>query len=159
MVAVVVSVVLLANGLAAGVLMGTQLGGWPLLSSLPPDRYVHAHAFFSTRYDPFMPICLVTTAVGDLVLLVAVRASAARGLYAVGAVLTLAAITISLVKNVPVNRWVRTLDPDNLPADFPSRDPRRPWAAWNRVRTTLTVLALLTNCVAVTLLLMAAGRG
>ncbi|ONI77911.1 hypothetical protein ALI144C_31400 [Actinosynnema sp. ALI-1.44] len=157
MVAAVVSVVLLTNGLAAGVLTGTLLGGWPLLSSLPPDRYVQAHAFFSTRYDPFMPICLAATAIGDLVLLVAVPAAGPRGLYAAGAVLTLASITISLVVNAPVNRWMRTLDPDNLPADFAQWDPRPRWAAWNRARTTLTVLALFVNCAAIALL-MEAGR-
>jgi uncharacterized membrane protein len=66
-------------------------------------------------------------------------------------------IVISLTKNVPVNRWVRTLDPDHLPADFAQRDPRRPWAAWNRARTVLTVLALCANCLALALLLSMAG--
>ncbi|AGL16616.1 DUF1772 domain-containing protein [Actinoplanes sp. N902-109] len=150
---VVVALVLLANGLAAGVLTGTQLGGWPLLAALPPDRYVHAHAFFSTRYDPFMPACLLATVAGDIVLAFWSDPAPARVLYLLGAVLAAGTVAISLTKNVPVNRWVRTLDPDRLPDDFASRDPRRSWGGWNRIRTALSVFALLINCAAVTVLL------
>lgn len=148
-----VPLVVLANGLAAGVLVGSQLGGWPLLESLPPAGYVSAHAFFSTRFDPFMPICFAGTAVGDLVLSVLSDRTVAAVLFVVAGLLTLATVAVSLAKNVPVNRWIRTLDPDRLPADFAERDPRRSWGGWNRARTALAVLALLFNCVAVGLLL------
>ncbi|AJT61715.1 hypothetical protein T261_0022 [Streptomyces lydicus] len=150
---VIVPLVVLANGLAAGVLVGTQLGGWPLLRSLPPDRYVHAHTFFATRYDPFMPLCLVVTVLGDLGLGVLVHGSAIRSLFLAAAVLALGAVAISVTKNVPVNKWVRTLDPDHLPGDFADRDPRRRWGSWNRTRTVLSALALLANCIALGLAL------
>ncbi|MBO8198056.1 DUF1772 domain-containing protein [Streptomyces smyrnaeus] len=145
--------VVLFNGLAAGVLFGTQLGGWPLLAALPADRYVHAHAFFATRYDPAMPICLLGTLAGDSWLAAVSPHPGARGLFVAGAVLAAVTVVISLTKNVPVNKWVRTLDPDNLPADFADRDPRRHWGAWNQRRSALTVLALVANCAALTLLL------
>lgn len=148
MLQVLVPLVILANGLAAGVLMGTQLGGWPLLQSLPADRYVHAHAFFATRYDPFMPVCLIVTVLGDVTLALVADAAGTRPLFLVATVLALGTITISLLKNVPVNKWVRALDPDDLPADFAGRDPRPAWGRWNRTRTTLSVLALLANCLA-----------
>lgn len=153
MLSVVVPLVLLANGLSAGVLTGTQLGGWPLLAELPTDRYVHAHAFFATRYDPFMPICLVLTVLGDVFLAVAGGQPLARTLFVVAALAALATVTISLTKNVPVNKWVQTLDPEDLPDDFASKDPRRHWGAWNRRRTLLTVFALLLNCTALAVLL------
>ncbi|NJP95642.1 DUF1772 domain-containing protein [Nonomuraea sp. FMUSA5-5] len=153
MLEIVVSLVLLANGLAAGVLLGTQLGGWPLLASLPPDRYVHAHAFFSTRYDPFMPACLLITTLGDLALGLLAASPVARVSYLVAAALCLGTIAISLTQNVPVNRWVRNLDPDNLPDDFAEQDPRRRWGTWNRIRTALSTLALLINCAVVGLAL------
>ena len=153
MLEIVVSLVLLANGLAAGVLLGTQMGGWPLLVSLPPDRYVHAHAFFSTRFDPFMPACLLITTLGDVALGLLAESTVARVLYLTAAVLCVGTITISITQNVPVNRWVRALDPDNLPEDFAEQDPRRRWGTWNRVRTALSVLALLINCVLVGLTL------
>jgi uncharacterized membrane protein len=143
-----VPLVVLANGLAAGVLVGTQLGGWPLLLSLPPDRYVEAHAFFATRFDPFMPVCLVATVVGDLALGVFADAAATRPVFLAGCALALATVVISVVKNVPVNRWVRALDADELPGDFAERDPRPHWGRWNRARTVLCALALVANCLA-----------
>ncbi|OXM55198.1 DUF1772 domain-containing protein [Amycolatopsis alba] len=152
MLGLLLPLVLLANGLAAGVLVGTQLGGWPLLRGLPPDRYVQAHAFFATRYDPFMPVCFVVTFAGDLALVFA-DDGPRRVAFGVAALLTVTAMVISLVKNVPVNKWLRTLDPDNLPADFARLDPRKHWGAWNRVRGTLSVLAFALNCAALGFLL------
>ncbi|MGH4024648.1 MAG: anthrone oxygenase family protein [Pseudonocardiaceae bacterium] len=153
MLQILVPLVVFANGLAAGVLVGTQLGGWPLLAALPPQRYVQAHAFFSTRYDPFMPICLLGTVLGDLLLLLPAPGGAARTLLAVAAGCAAGTVAISIGKNVPVNRWVRALDPDRLPDDFAAQDPRRRWGAWNRTRTWLAVLALLANCAALATLL------
>jgi uncharacterized membrane protein len=151
--AFLVPVVVLLNGLAAGVLFGTQLGGWPLLAALPADRYVHAHAFFATRYDPAMPLCLLGTLIGDVVLAVLAPDAAVRVLFIVGAVLAAVTVTISLTKNVPVNKWVQTLDPDNLPDDFEANDPRWNWGAWNQRRSVITVIALIVNCSALALLL------
>ncbi|MFI9340496.1 DUF1772 domain-containing protein [Streptomyces sp. NPDC052773] len=147
----VTPLLLLCNGLAAGVLFGTQLGGFPYLASLPTDRYVHAHAFFGQRYDPAMPICLVATVVLDAVLAVGTADAAARTLFAVAGVLAAATALISVTKNAPVNRWMRTIDPDNLPRDF--RDPRREWGAWNQRRSVLTIVALVANCAALGFLL------
>lgn len=153
MLAVTVALVVLANGLAAGVLMSSVLGGAPLLLALPDERYVHAHAFFASRYDPFMPLCLAATVVGDGVLAVLAPHRGAGVLFGAAGVLAAATVVISVAKNVPINRWVRSLDPDRLPADFRRRDPRRAWSAWNRMRSVLAVLALLANCGAVALLL------
>ena len=148
---ILVAVVLLANGLAAGVLTGTVLGGVPLLQALPTDRYVHAHAFFAGLYDPFMPLCLASTALGDGVLALRATDGTARALLVVAAIAAAAVITVSVTRNVPINRWVKTLDPDALPADFD--DPRPRWAHWNRIRTALAVLALTANVSAVAVLL------
>ena len=153
MVEVLTPLVLLTTGLAAGVLVGTQLGGFPLLTSLPPDQYVRAHAFFATRYDPFMPVCLMIGTLGSATLAALAPVPGARWLYGVAAVAAMLTMVISLAKNVPVNKWVRSLDPDDLPDDFAERDPRRHWGAWNRARTALSVGALLGNCAALTLLL------
>ena len=150
MIAVLAPLVLLTAGLSAGVLTGTVLGGAPLLMVLPTERYVHAHGFFATRYDPFMPVCLLLTLVGDLVLAV-LAAGPAAGVFAVAGLLAGSVATISLVKNAPVNRWMATLDPERLPEDF--KDPRREWVAWNKLRTGLAVGSLVGNVVAIGLLL------
>ena len=149
--AVLTALVVLANGLSAGVLVGTQLGGWPLLVALPPDRYVQAHAFFSTRYDPFMPVCLIVTVLGDAALAGFGSTPGVRVAQGVAAVLALVVSVISVTKNVPVNKWIRTVDPDRLPADFAAQDPRPAWGRWNRLRSVLAVLALVANCAALAL--------
>ncbi|GIF07075.1 hypothetical protein Asi03nite_46130 [Actinoplanes siamensis] len=148
-----IPVVLLAAGLAAGVMMWTQLGGWPLLSTLPPDRYVYTHAFFAGRYDPFMPACMLVAGAGDVALAVLVEPPPARWLFALAGLLGALCIAISISRNVPVNRWIRTLDPDNLPADFAAVDPRRSWGGWNRLRAVLSIAAFALNCLALTALL------
>ena len=153
MIPVLAPVVVLLNGLAAGVLLGTQLGGWPLLAALPPDRYVHAHAFFATRYDPAMPICLLGTVLGDGVLALTAPQTAARLLFGAGALAAAVTVAISVTKNVPVNKWIRTIDPDRLPADFARLDPRPSWGPWNRRRSVLTIAAFAVNSAALTTLL------
>jgi hypothetical protein len=143
-----VAVVVVTGGVSAGVLIGTVLGGMPLLRALPLQRYVHAHGFFATRYDPFMPVCLLLTAAGDLALAVVVSVPAAAGLFGAGAAGAVAVSAISLRHNAPVNRRMAAMDPENLPADFV--DPRDDWCRWNAVRTA---------CGAAALLLTAAGVG
>lgn len=153
MIAALVAVVLVVNGLAAGVLMGTVLGGVPLLLALPPSRYVHAHAFFATRYDPFMPACLLATVLGDVVLAILFGGKAATGLTAVAAVFAAVTVVVSLTRNVPINKWVRALDPEELPGDFDGQDPRGRWKRSNDIRTACAVIALLFNVSAVATLL------
>lgn len=150
---VLLPLVLLVNGIAAGVLVSAQLGAWPLLAGLPADRYVSVHAFLSARYDRFMPASLTGLVLGGVALAVLVPDPAVRPLFVVAALAALTTIVVSLTKNVPVIRWVRGLDPDRLPADFATQDRRRSWGAWNRVRVGLVVFALSANCVAVALML------
>ena len=148
-----VPLVLALIGLAAGVLVGTQLGGYPLLAVLPPERYVHAHAFFASKYDPFMPACLLGTVAGDALLAAVADGTGVRALFAAGAALALATVLISVTKNVPINKAVKALDPDRLPADFARQDRRHEWGRWNQVRGGLAVAALVANCLAVALLI------
>jgi len=72
-----------------------------------------------------------------------------RWLAGIAGVLTACAISVSLTKNFPINKFVRKLDPENLPANWSEVDPRVRWRNWNAVRTTLTVTALLLNVIAV----------
>lgn len=142
--AVVLASVLLVNGLAAGVMVGSELGAFPLMVQLPADRYVQTHAFFSTRYDPFMPVCLIVTVLGDLVLAAFGAGLVDRGLYGFAALCVAAAIVIAITRNVPLNIWVRSVDPANPPEDWKAR--RAGWGEWNRRRCVLVVVALVANC-------------
>ena len=69
MIDVVLPVALLTGGLAGGALVLSALGGAPMLVALPVDRYVPVHKFLVTRFDPFMPLCLVTALICDILLI------------------------------------------------------------------------------------------
>jgi uncharacterized membrane protein len=146
-------IALLAIGLSAGVLVGTTIGIVPFYRTLPPGDYVRAHAFAAGRYDPFQPLCLVVTVVADVLVAVTAPVAAGRVLAGICALLAAAVVAVSVTRNVPVNRWLRSLDPDRLPADFADRDPRGYWTKWNQVRTGLAVLALLGNVITAGVLL------
>ncbi len=136
------------NGVAVGVFMGTVLGGVPLLLVLPAERYVQAHGFLATRYDPFMPITLAATAVIDLISGASAGTVASRVLFTAAAVTIASVMVVSLTKTVPINRWVTSLDPTHVPPDWERHDPRRRWRTWNLVRTVLAVTGLLINLAA-----------
>ncbi|MFJ3904256.1 anthrone oxygenase family protein [Streptomyces sp. NPDC090025] len=135
---------LLAGGLAAGGLAISVLAA-PLFTTLPTGMYVPVHKGLVTRFDPFMPISLLSCLLCDLALVVTAPLMSVRVLAGLGALLLGAAMTVSLTKNVPINRWLSTLDPQALPADFERRDPRERWIRWNRVRGSLAVAALVAN--------------
>lgn len=153
MIQILLPLALLANGLAAGVLIGSMMGPTALLRGLAPDQYVRAHALFAGRYDPFMPVCLLTTALSGAATALVAPTPAVRVLFAAAALLATSVIVISLTKNVPINRWVCSLDPDELPANWEELDPRARWRSWNLVRTVFAVGALGLNVTAAAALL------
>lgn len=144
---------LLTNGLAAGGLMIAVLGGAPLLLSLPVDRYVPVHQFLVTRFDPFMPINLVSALVLDAALTVVAPDTTARVLTGLAHVFLVVTMAISLTKNVPINRWVARLDRDNLPDNWAEIDPRVKWRNWNALRAAFGVAAFGLNVTAAGFLL------
>ena len=150
---VLVPVAMVANGMAAGGMMIAVLGSG-LLLTLPPQRYVALHQLLVTRFDPFMPACILTALVASAVSAAVAPVAPATVLHAVAAVLLLVTVTISLTKNVPINNWLKTLDANALPPDFDRLLPRRVvWRNWNLVRTSTALTALAANAVAVGVLL------
>ncbi len=149
MIAYIIPVALLAGGFAAGGLMISALGGAPMLLSLSVENYLAVHKGFIGRFDPFMPICICTALVADIVLAITAPIATAHALLAVGAALYLSVLSVSLTKNVPINHWIVTLDPADPPANWAEIDPRVKWRNWNVVRTTLAVLGLVVNVAAV----------
>jgi uncharacterized membrane protein len=153
MVDIVLPVALLAGGLAGGALVLSVLGGAPMLLALPVESYLPVHKFLVTRFDPFMPACLVTALACDVAILVGADGTPERWLAAAAVVLYTAVVTVSVTKNVPINKWIAQLDPTRIPENWEHVDPRARWANWNLVRTTLAVLALTLNTVMVGVLL------
>ena len=149
MIHLLLPLLLLANGMAAGGLMIALLGGAPLMFVLPIPDYIVVQKFLTTRFDPFMPICLIVTILMDGTLAATTPTAPFRWLALVSCVLTASAISVSLTRNFPINKFVRKLDPENIPENWSEVDPRVRWRNWNAVRTTLTVTALLLNVIAV----------
>ncbi|MEV5708056.1 DUF1772 domain-containing protein [Actinoallomurus sp. NPDC052274] len=142
----IVLLALVGNGIAVGVFCGTVLGGVPLLLALPGEQYVRAHGFLATRYDPFMPITIATTVLADILGAIMASPLAAHLLCAVATILMASVMTVSVTKNVPINRWVSSQDPQALPSDWPTRRLR--WQKWNAIRTALATTALAVNLAA-----------
>jgi uncharacterized membrane protein len=140
------------NGVAAGIMLSTVIGIVPMMLAMPYDRYVRTVQFLWPRYDPLMPILN-----GSALVLVAVsaavvgRAPSRPPLVAAGVLLAVV-MAISVTKNVPVNRFVTGLDPQDEPEEWPRLDPRARWRTWNLVRTMLALLAFAANVTATALL-------
>jgi uncharacterized membrane protein len=150
---VLAPVALLASGLAAGVMVSTVIGITPLTRTLSYDRYVQTIQYLWPRYDPFMPALNGLTFVLDLVLVGVAGQTGARTLFGASAALLALVMAISVVRNVPINRYVMSLDPGSPPADWPATDPRVRWQNWNLLRTALVLSALVANVAAVGALL------
>ncbi|WP_430790416.1 anthrone oxygenase family protein [Actinoplanes sp. G11-F43] len=148
-----IPITLLANGIAVGVMVSTVIGLAPMSLAVSYERYVATIQYLWKRYDPFMPIMNALACVLDLALAVVADGDLARVLFGSAGVLLLIVMAISVFKNVPINRYVMSLDPQVRPADWEHADPRLSWRNWNLVRTALAVLAFATNLVAVTVLL------
>lgn len=150
---ILVPLALAGSGVAAGGLI-IAFRGSPLLLRLPTDQYVPVHQYLVTRFDPIMPISIMTGLLTSLALIFAASPQrGAQALYGVSALLLLATISVSLTKNVPINKWIATLDPRALPENFDQLDARTTWVSWNKVRTVLAICAFTANVAAVGILL------
>jgi uncharacterized membrane protein len=134
---------LVGSGVIAGVLFAVALSVLPALFAMPVERYVYTHQLIGRHWDPTMPIVVLSTTAVEVALAV-LEGSA---LYAAGAVLLLAVSVVSHFCNVPINRVVKSLDPDRIPAQW--WDPRPLWRRWHMLRTVLAVLASVVTAVAV----------
>ena len=136
--------VLAGSGVVAGVLFAVALSVLPALIAMPADRYVYAHQLIGRRWDPTMPIIVLSSTAIDVVL--AFLADSRNVLFVVGAVLLLAVSVVSHFCNVPINRVVKKLDPESIPEGW--RDPRPLWRRFHLLRTTLALLAVVVNAAA-----------
>ncbi|MDX2938449.1 DUF1772 domain-containing protein [Streptomyces ipomoeae] len=138
--------VLLGNGVTAGVLFAVALSVVPAMAVMPADRYVYVHQLLGRNWDPTMPAIVLLSALLDTALAIAADDGARAGLLGTAALLLVAVSVVSHFRNVPLNRRVKALDPGRLPADW--SDPRPAWRRWHLTRTTLAVTALALNALA-----------
>ncbi|MFI6390002.1 anthrone oxygenase family protein [Nonomuraea sp. NPDC050540] len=143
---ILTAAVLVTSGIAAGVLFAHAVGVWPALQAMTPERYVAAHKLLGRAYDPMMPIIVGTSTLLDVSLAFITESSLTQNLFIASAVCLVGVGAVSQTRNVPINRRVKSLDPQAIPADW--KDPRSAWGKWNMVRTTFAVLALVGNAAA-----------
>lgn len=144
------TLVLLGSGTVAGVLFAVAISTVPALAAMPPDRFVYAHTLLGRNWDPAMPIIVLSSMGLDIALAALAPATAARSLIISAAVCLAGVSVVSHLCNVPINRVVHETDPDAIPPGW--YDPRPVWRRWHLLRTTLAMLALVANSLAVTLL-------
>lgn len=140
---------LLGSGLVAGVLFAVALSTAPALRAMPPDRYIYAHKLLGRNWDPTMPVIVLGSTALAVVLAAVAPSAPGRALFAVAAVLLVGVAVVSHWGNVPINRHLRAIEPDDIPPDW--QDPRPVWRRRHHLRTALAVVALALNAAAVTI--------
>ena len=142
--------ILLGSGTVAGVLFAVALSTVPALAAMPPQHYVSTHTLLGRNWDPVMPLMVMSTTLLDIWLAVLAPGAGTRPLFVAGAVCLLGVTVVSHFANVPINRRVHQTDPADIPPDW--QDPRALWRRWHLLRTSLAMLALAVNSIAVTLI-------
>ncbi|SFQ64726.1 Uncharacterized membrane protein [Amycolatopsis arida] len=142
-------VAVMASGIVAGVLFAVAISTVPALLAMPPGQYIYAHKLLGRNWDPTMPVIVLTATALDVVLAILAPNGLGALLFGVGAALLVMVAVVSHWCNVPINRQLRTLDPDRMPAEW--QDPRPLWRRWHLLRSTLAALALALNASAVAL--------
>ena len=142
----------LLNGVAAGIMLSTVVGIVPMMVSQPYESYVRTVQFLWPRYDPMMPILNGSAFVLSGLSAAVTTSAAARAVLIGSTVLLGVVLAISISKNVPVNKFVSSLDPERPPADWDRVDPRVRWSRWNEIRTSINALAFTANVAATALL-------
>ena len=140
---------LLGSGITAGVLVCVAISLVPTFLALPADRYLEVHRLAGRGFDPAMPLIVLGTTAVTAVLAFEGSGRAVHWLRGTAVVLLLGVSAVSHLCNVPINRQIKRIDPDAVPADWP--DPRQIWRRWNLLRTAFAVLALLVNSLAISL--------
>jgi hypothetical protein len=144
---VLVPLALLANGIAAGIMLGNAIGPAAFAARLDYGSYVALIKFMWPRYDPLVPILNVVALAGDVAVVLIERRWAVTVWFGPAAVALVVLVVISVAKNVPINRYVTRLDPERPPPEWPASDPRAEWTVWNQIRVLLILVALVAGLV------------
>nr|WP_221308862.1 DUF1772 domain-containing protein [Nocardiopsis mwathae] len=104
----------------------------PALNAMPPDRYVYTHDLLGRYSDRVMPFLVLGSAVLGIALAVS-TAGTARWSFALAAACMAGVMVVSRTRNVPLNRQVKRLRPEDIGPDW--NDPRTRLRDWHLVRT------------------------
>ena len=148
-VSVLAALLVVANGIALGIMLSTVIGIVPYMLAQPYEGYVRMVKFLWPRFDPVMPALNGSVLLADIVAAALARTDAQRAGFAVAAGLLAVVMGISVTKNVPINRFVTSLNAATEPTDWPRLDPRRRWRQWNLYRTSVALVAFVVNVLTV----------
>ncbi|MGW2425637.1 anthrone oxygenase family protein [Streptomyces sp. NPDC001709] len=150
---ILITVLLVCTGVAAGDMFCTAVGIAPLMRVQTYREYVTTVQFLQPRYDPAMPVINTVAMLSGAAAAVWAPSVAARTLLVCAAVLVASVVALSIAKAVPINRFVLALDPWREPGDWARSDPRARWRRWHLARTAAMTGALLLDALAVASLL------
>lgn len=141
----------LVNLILAGMLTGNELGGrvavHPALSNLPTRAHIQAEQAVYRRYGAIMPFFMTSTIVSAIPVLSLERnrESAAFRFTFVGTMCFAAMLLVTLTGNVPINRRLLELSPqEESYEEF--LELRRRWDVLHAVRNVLNIAGLSFSC-------------
>ncbi len=139
MVPILTMVLLASSGIFAGGLVMVAAAIVPTFRALPPKAYVELHQTLSHYVDRFMPATVLLAIIVGLAL-TWLHTGVVRELLAAGVLLAIAVAVISQFGNVPLNRKVKSWNPEDPPAE--TRDLVERWRRLHLLRTCAGVLAM-----------------
>ncbi|OLT26167.1 hypothetical protein BJF83_04685 [Nocardiopsis sp. CNR-923] len=142
-------VAVLGSGIVAGVFFAVAVSVLPAVEVMPMGSYIELHKRLGKGYHPSMPLVVSAAAVSCLALVFLAPTVPARALFGAGLAMLVGVQVVSQFGNVPINKRVNGVDPDDLPSGW--ADPRPSWRGWHRWRTVCALGALLATATAATL--------
>lgn len=142
----IVPVSALSSAMAAGALLVGLLVILPLLLREPVTRYPATNTFVLARMDKLMPVCTGIAILSGILLAAMLDATAARILYAAGAVLLAGVFAVSVLALGRINSTVAAIDPDQPRPDWVQLRSR--WRRWHLFRVGLGQAGALAYAVA-----------
>jgi uncharacterized membrane protein len=138
--------VMIGSGIVAGVLFAVALSVMPALMAMTPTQYVYTHKLLGRRYDRIMPFIVSGCILADIALAIS-SANPAAALFALAATCMAGVALISQTQNVPINRRVKSTEPEDIGTSW--EDPRFQWRNWHFVRTCFAIAGCMLTAVAV----------
>ncbi|MFL6140706.1 MAG: anthrone oxygenase family protein [Labedaea sp.] len=140
---------MLVSGLLAGVFFDVAIAMMPAFFAMRPGSYIEANNMIGEHYHPIMPIVVNIATISDLLLGILSDSAAHKALFFVAFASLVGVQLVSQFGNVPINKRMLAIDPENVPDDW--GDPRRLWSNWHFLRTAFAGIAFVINGTAVVL--------
>ena len=134
--------VIFCAALATGGLMVNWIGLGRAMSRLSASTYVEFHQATNHTFDPYMPIVVVGSLFGGIVLAILFRGihSLSGELAIVGFICYAAVLTVALLTNLPINKQVARWSIQSPPDDWALIRAR--WVQFHIIRTLFSIPAL-----------------